>query len=67
MPLQQMLLYPKLDVRTKRTVENSIDDFHLKNVLNYDRINMHFEEAFKLYEDMLADGVAKECKTWCYH
>jgi thymidylate synthase (FAD) len=22
---------------------------------------MHFEEAFSLYEDMLADGVAKEC------
>ena len=53
---------PQIRRQDKKNRQNSIDDFSLEErAKHYDRINMHFEEAFSLYEDMLADGVAKEC------
>ena len=53
---------PQIRRQDKKNRQNSIDDFSLeKRAKHYDRINIHFEEAFSLYEDMLADGVAKEC------
>ena len=54
---------PQIRRQDKKNRQNSIDDFTLEELSakHYDRINMHFEDAFKLYEDMLADGVAKEC------
>jgi thymidylate synthase (FAD) len=53
---------PQIRRQDKKNRQNSIDDFSLEDrAKHYDRINMHFEEAFSLYEDMLADGVAKEC------
>ena len=53
---------PQIRRQDEKNRQNSIDDFTLEErAKHYDRINMHFEEAFSLYEDMLADGVAKEC------
>lgn len=53
---------PQIRRQDKKNRQNSIDDFTLEErAKHYDRINMHFEDAFALYEDMLADGVAKEC------
>ena len=53
---------PQIRRQDIKNRQNSIDDFTLaERAKHYDRINMHFEEAFSLYEDMLADGVAKEC------
>ncbi len=53
---------PQIRRQDKKNRQNSIDDFTLEERDKHDdRINMHVEDAFKLYEDMLADGVAKEC------
>jgi len=53
---------PQIRRQDKKNRQNSIDDFSLeKRAKHYDRINIHFEDAFSLYENMLADGVAKEC------
>ena len=53
---------PQLRRQDKKNRQNSIDDlpFELK-IAFQDRINNVFDDAFDLYQDMLAAGVAKEC------
>ena len=52
---------PQIRRQDEKNRQNSIDDipFELK-AKYYDKINQHFEQGFDLYEEMLADGVAKE-------
>ena len=53
---------PKIRRQDEKNRQNSINDIPLQmRSRYYDRINQHFDAAFELYEDMLADGVAKEC------
>ena len=53
---------PQLRRQDKKNRQNSIDDIPIEVKINYqDRINSVFDECFNLYQDMLADGVAKEC------
>ena len=53
---------PQLRRQDKKNRQNSIDDIPIEVKINYqDRINGVFDECFNLYQDMLADGIAKEC------
>jgi thymidylate synthase (FAD) len=53
---------PKIRRQDEKNRQNSINDlpYELRTAY-HDRIDAHFDEAFQLYDDMLADGVAKEC------
>ena len=53
---------PKIRRQDEKNRQNSINDipFDMRSRY-YDKINAHFDQAFELYEEMLADGVAKEC------
>ena len=53
---------PQLRRQDKKNRQNSIDDLPFELKITYqDRMNNLFDDAFDLYQDMLADGVAKEC------
>ena len=53
---------PQLRRQDKKNRQNSIDDIPIEVKIDYqDRINGVFDECFNLYQDMLADGIAKEC------
>ena len=53
---------PQLRRQDKKNRQNSTDDLDDGIQLEFDqRIHAHFDEAFNLYQDMLASGIAKEC------
>jgi len=53
---------PQLRRQDKKNRQNSTDDLDDGIKLDFDqRIHAHFDEAFNLYQDMLASGIAKEC------
>ena len=53
---------PQLRRQDKKNRQNSIDDLPFELKITYqDRMNNLFDDAFDLYQDMLSDGVAKEC------
>ena len=53
---------PELRRADPRNRQNSIDDLPSDLTVDYyNRILDHFDDGFCLYEDMLADGIAKEC------
>jgi thymidylate synthase (FAD) len=53
---------PQLRRQDKKNRQNSTDDLDNGIQLEFDqRIHAHFDEAFNLYQDMLASGIAKEC------
>ena len=53
---------PELRRQDTKNRQNSIDDLdtETKNLFNY-RIGMLYGDAYKIYKDMVASGVAKEC------
>ena len=53
---------PSLRRQDTKNRQNSIDDLdtYTKNLFNY-RIGMLYGDAHKIYKDMIAAGVAKEC------
>jgi len=53
---------PSLRRQDTKNRQNSIDDLadDTKNLFNY-RIGMLYGDAYKIYKDMIAAGVAKEC------
>jgi len=53
---------PHLRRQDTKNRQNSIDDLDIdtKNFFNY-RIGMLYGDAYKIYKDMIAAGVAKEC------
>jgi thymidylate synthase (FAD) len=53
---------PELRRQDTKNRQNSIDDLDTdtKNLFNY-RIGMLYGDAYKIYKDMVASGVAKEC------
>jgi thymidylate synthase (FAD) len=53
---------PQLRRQDTKNRQNSIDDLtdDTKNLFNY-RIGMLYGDAYKIYKDMIAAGVAKEC------
>lgn len=53
---------PQLRRQDSKNRQNSIDDFSSEDVAKYyRRIHSLFEEATHLYQEMVSDGVAKEC------
>lgn len=53
---------PQLRRQDKKNRQNSIDDIDFAVKLDFqEKIDNHFDDAFNLYQDMLAAGVAKEC------
>ena len=53
---------PQLRRQDKKNRQNSLDDLPFEVKITYqERINNLFDDCFDLYQDMLSDGVAKEC------
>jgi len=56
------LAIPHLRRQDSRNRQNSIDDLNAGTLQKYyRRISSHFEEAEHLYQEMLSEGIAKEC------
>ena len=56
------LAMPHLRRQDAKNRQNSIDDLTAETIQKYyRRISSHFEEAEHLYQEMLSDGIAKEC------
>ena len=53
---------PQIRRQDKTNRQNSIDDIDFGVKMDFqEKIDNHFDDAFNLYQDMLAAGVAKEC------
>ena len=53
---------PNLRRQDKKNRQNSIDDVPEELKIKFsEKISKHFQEANKLYEEMLDEGIAKEC------
>ena len=53
---------PELRKQDLKNRQNSTDDMDQRKVNHYNRkMQQHFKEGMKLYQNMLKDGVAKEC------
>ena len=53
---------PNLRRQDKKNRQNSIDDIPDELKIKFsEKISKHFQEANKLYEEMLDEGIAKEC------
>ena len=53
---------PSLRRQDKKNRQNSIDDVPDELKIKFsEKISKHFQEANKLYEEMLDEGIAKEC------
>ena len=53
---------PNLRRQDKKNRQNSIDDVPDELKIKFsEKISKHFQEANKLYEEMLDEGIAKEC------
>ena len=56
------LAMPHLRRQDAKNRQNSIDDLTTETIQKYyRRISSHFEEAEHLYQEMLSEGIAKEC------
>ena len=53
---------PELRRQDEKNRQNSTDDMNPRTVNHYNRkMEQHFKQGMKLYQNMLKDGVAKEC------
>ena len=60
--LEETIPVPELRRQDEKNRQNSTDDLDNMLVMGYNtKMRAHFNEAMKLYQDMLKDGVAKEC------
>ncbi len=60
--LEEHIPVPELRRQDEKNRQNSTDDLDFMMVQGYkNRMRTHFDEAMKLYQEMLKDGVAKEC------
>ena len=60
--LEEKIPVPELRRQDEKNRQNSTDDLDNMLVMGYNtRMRAHFNDAMKLYQDMLKDGVAKEC------
>ena len=60
--LEETIPVPELRRQDEKNRQNSTDDLDNMLVMGYNtRMRAHFNEAMKLYQDMLKNGVAKEC------
>jgi thymidylate synthase (FAD) len=60
--LEETIPVPELRRQDEKNRQNSTDDLDFMMVQGYNtRIRAHFNDAMTLYQDMLKDGVAKEC------
>ena len=60
--LDSMIPVPDLRSQDIKNRQNSTDDMNPRTVNHYNRkMEQYFKEGMKLYQNMLKDGVAKEC------
>ena len=60
--LEENIPVPELRRQDEKNRQNSTDDLDEMLVMGYKtRMRGHFDDAMRLYQDMLNDGVAKEC------
>ena len=60
--LSENITVPELRHQDKENRQNSIDNVDAHKQQTYEiKIRKHFEEALELYNDMLKNGIAKEC------
>ena len=60
--LEEKIPVPELRRQDEKNRQNSTDDLDKMLVMGYNtRMRAHFNDAMTLYQDMLKDGVAKEC------
>ena len=60
--LEETIPIPELRRQDEKNRQNSTDDLDFMMVQGYNtRMRAHFNDAMTLYQDMLKDGVAKEC------
>ena len=60
--LEEKIPVPELRRQDEKNRQNSTDDLDSMLVMGYNtRMRAHFNDAMTLYQDMLKDGVAKEC------
>ena len=60
--LEEHIPVPELRRQDEKNRQNSTDDLDEMLVMGYKtRMRGHFDDAMTLYQDMLKDGVAKEC------
>ena len=60
--LEETIPIPELRRQDEKNRQNSTDDLDNMLVMGYNtRMRAHFNDAMTLYQDMLKDGVAKEC------
>ena len=60
--LAETIPVPELRRQDTKNRQNSIDDIDEYTKQQYDRkIKIHFDAAMNLYQEMLNDGIAKEC------
>jgi thymidylate synthase (FAD) len=60
--LEETIPVPELRRQDEKNRQNSTDDLDNMLVMGYNtRMRAHFNDAMKLYQDMLKNGVAKEC------
>jgi thymidylate synthase (FAD) len=60
--LEETIPVPELRRQDEKNRQNSTDDLDFMMVQGYNtRMRAHFNDAMTLYQDMLKDGVAKEC------
>ena len=59
---EEKIPVPELRRQDEKNRQNSTDDLDSMLVMGYNtRMRAHFNDAMTLYQDMLKDGVAKEC------
>ena len=60
--LADQIPLPELRRQDEKIRQNSTDDMNPRMVNHYNRkMEQHFKQGMKLYQNMLKDGVAKEC------
>ena len=60
--LADQIPLPELRRQDEKNRQNSTDDMNPRTVNHYNRkMEQYFKEGMKLYQNMLKDGVAKEC------
>ena len=60
--LADQIPLPELRRQDEKNRQNSTDDMNPRMVNHYNRkMEQHFKQGMKLYQNMLKDGVAKEC------
>ena len=60
--LADQIPLPELRRQDEKNRQNSTDDMNPRTVNHFNRkMEQHFKQGMKLYQNMLKDGVAKEC------